>query len=299
MFGNVPLRRTGRFAGLAGPLMVLPCVGLLLVFAYWPLVRGIALSLYDTDLLGDPTRFVGGAHYVDLITDPDLRQALFATMTIAGLSVGLSVGGALAAVLPLRRAARRPRAVVSLLLSMPFAYSAAAASAVFAGLFAPAVGTLNEVLARIGIAGPEWLGSPVWAVVAVSIATAWYEFGFAFLVLLAAITQLDQSVIEAAALDGASGLRLARSVIVPMLRPSLIFLLVTQAISGLQVFTQVQVLTRGGPAGATSTLVYELYQRAFGEAMPQVGSASALAVFLLLLVVAITAIQFRVVRKWA
>ncbi|MEV6947718.1 sugar ABC transporter permease [Streptomyces sp. NPDC051172] len=279
--------------------MVLPCVGLLLVFAYWPVLRGIVLSLYDTDLLGDPTRFVGLAHYADVVADPDLRRALLATGMIAGLSVLLSVGGALAAALPLRQAARKPRAVVSVLLSLPFAFSAAASAAVFAGLFAPAVGTLNQILADIGVDGPQWLQSPTWAVLSISIATAWYEFGFAFLVLLAALTQLDQEVIEAAALDGASGLRLAWSVIIPMLRPSLVFLLVTQTVSGLQVFTQVQVLTRGGPAGATSTLVYELYQRAFGEALPQIGSASTLAVVLLVLVLAITAIQFRVLRRWA
>ncbi|MFI9760668.1 carbohydrate ABC transporter permease [Streptomyces sp. NPDC051963] len=300
MLGNVPLRIGRRLRGrLAGPLMVLPCVALLLVFAYWPVVRGVVLSLYDTDLLGDPTVFVGAAHYLDLFTNPDLRRALFATGVIAGLSVVLSVGGALAAALPLRRAAAKPRAVVSVVLSIPFAYSAAASAAVFAGLFAPAVGTLNEVLAHLGVNGPEWLRSPGWAVLAISVATAWYEFGFAFLVLLAALTQLDESVIEAAALDGASGLRMARSVIIPMLRPSLVFLLVTQTISGLQVFTQVQVLTRGGPAGSTSTLVYELYKRAFGEALPQVGTASTLAVVLLLLVLAITALQFRALRRWA
>lgn len=289
----------GRRRALAAPLMALPCVVLLLVFAYWPVLRGVALSLYGTDLLGNPSRFVGVAHYLDMVTDPDMRRALLTTGAIAGLSVLLSVGGALAAALPLRRAARRPRAVVSVLLSLPFAYSAAASAAVFAGLLAPAVGTLNQVLAHVGVTGPQWLQSPAWAVISVSLATAWYEFGFAFLVLLAALSQLDQSVIEAAALDGASGLRLARSVIIPMLRPSLVFLLVTQTISGLQVFTQVQVLTRGGPAGATSTLVYELYQRAFGEALPQVGTASALAVVLLALVLLITTLQFRVLRRWA
>ncbi|MFJ9210850.1 carbohydrate ABC transporter permease [Streptomyces sp. NPDC102264] len=279
--------------------MVLPCVGLLLVFAYWPVVRGVVLGLYDTDLLGEPSRFVGVEHYVDLVADPELRRALLATGAIAGLSVLLSVGGALAAALPLRRAARTPRAVVSVLLSLPFAFSAAASAAVFAGLFAPAVGTLNQMLAQLGVDGPQWLQSPTWAIISISIATAWYEFGFALLVLLAALSRLDQEVIEAAALDGASGARLAWSVIIPMLRPSLVFLLVTQTINGLQVFTQVQVLTRGGPSGATSTLVYELYQRAFGEALPQIGSASALAVVLLALVLVITAIQFRVLRRWA
>lgn len=284
---------------LAGPAMVAPAVALLLVFAYWPVLRGVFLSLHGSDLLGNPTRFVGADNYVHLVTDPELARALLTTCLFTGTSVVLAVGGALAAALPLRRAARRPRAVVSVLLSLPFAYSSAAASAVFAGLFAPAVGTINGLLVRIGISGPRWLESPVWAVAGVSIATAWYEFGFAFLVLLAALTQLDQQVLEAAALDGASGLRTAWSVIIPMIRPSLLFLVVTQTITGLQVFTQVQVLTRGGPAGATSTLVYELYQRAFGEALPDFGSASALALALLVLVLLVTAAQFLVARRSA
>ncbi|MFE2942053.1 carbohydrate ABC transporter permease [Streptomyces sp. NPDC059255] len=279
--------------------MALPCLALLLTFAYWPVLRSAVLSLYGTDLLGNPTRFVGADHYVELVTDPALRRVLLTTGVIAALSVLLSVGGALAAALLLRRAGRRPRAVLSVVLSLPFAYSAAAASAVFAGLFAPAVGTVNELLAGLGLGGPPWLQSPVWAVLSVSVATAWYEFGFAFLVLLAALTQLDREVLEAAALDGASELRTAWSVIIPMLRPTLVFLVVTGTISGLQVFTQVQVLTRGGPAGATSTLVHELYRRAFGEALPDFGSASALALVLLALVVLITAVQFRVLRRSA
>ncbi|MEV7871057.1 sugar ABC transporter permease [Streptomyces sp. NPDC088124] len=279
--------------------MALPCLALLLAFAYWPVLRSAVLSLYGTDLLGNPTRFVGADHYVELVTDPALRRVLLTTGVIAALSVLLSVGGALAAALLLRRTGRRPRAVLSVLLSLPFAYSAAAASAVFAGLFAPAVGTVNELLAGLGLGGPPWLQSPVWAVLSVSVATAWYEFGFAFLVLLAALTQLDREVLEAAALDGASELRTAWSVIIPMLRPTLVFLVVTGTISGLQVFTQVQVLTRGGPAGATSTLVHELYRRAFGEALPDFGSASALALVLLALVVLITAVQFRVLRRSA
>ena len=279
--------------------MILPCLGLLAVFAYWPIVRGVLLSLYGSDLLGNPTRFIGLRNYADLVSDPLTRRALLTTAVITALSVTLAVGGALAAALALRRAARRPRAVVSMLLSLPFAYSAAAASAVFAGLFAPAVGTINEVLANVGIGGPGWLASPFWAVVSISIATAWYEFGFAFLVLLAALKQIDQEIIEAAALDGASEVRTAWSMIIPVISPSLLFLVVTQTISGLQLFTQVQVLTRGGPAGATSTLVYELYQRAFGEALPRYGSASTLALVLLVLVLTITAVQFLLLRRSA
>jgi len=105
-------------------------------------------------------------------------------------------------------------------------------------------------------------------------------------------------VLEAAALDGAGELRTAWAVVVPALRPSLLFLIVTQTVTGLQIFTQVQVITKGGPGDATHTIVYELYKRAFGEGLPQYGIASSLALLLLVAVVAITTAQFRLTRSW-
>jgi sn-glycerol 3-phosphate transport system permease protein len=273
--------------------MVAPCLVLLGVFTYRPVLRGVQLSLYSSDLLGRPTRFVGTRNYAQLVTDPAQRHVVMVTVAIAALSTTLATGGALAAALPLRWTGRRSRRAVSVVLSLPFACSAAAASAVFAGLFAPAVGTANTLLAELGVAGPPWLQSPGWALLAICLATAWYEFGFAFLVLLAALGTLDESVLEAAALDGAGPWRAGVSVIVPMLRPSLRFLVVTQVISGLQIVTQVQVLTRGGPAGSTSTLVYELYRRAFGDGVPDYGAASTLALVIMVLVLAIGAVTFR------
>jgi sn-glycerol 3-phosphate transport system permease protein len=277
--------------------MVLPCVVLLLVFAYRPVLRSAQLSLYASDLVGNPSRFVGLQNYLALVNDPDLRRMLLVTLTITVLSTAIATGGALATALPLRSAQRRCGAVLSVLLSLPFAYSAAAASAAFAGLFAPAVGVLNETLIRVGVDGPAWLQSPGWAVVSIALATAWYEFGFAFLVLLAALQALDPDVLEAAALDGAGPWRTASSIIVPGVAPSLLFLVVTQTISGLQTFTQVQILTRGGPSGSTSTIVHELYRRAFGQGVPDYGSASTIALTLLVLVLAVTVMQFRVLDR--
>ncbi len=273
--------------------MIAPCLVLLAVFAYRPVLRSLQLSLFSSDLLGRPTRFVGAHNYQQLIADPEQSHAVLVTVVIAALSTVLATGGGLVAVLPLRWTGRRGRRVAALVLSLPFAYSAAAASAVFAGLFAPAVGTINGLLGRLGVAGPPWLQSPGWALLAICLTTAWYEFGFAFLVLLAASGSLDESVLEAAALDGAGPWRAARSVIVPMLRPSLQFLVVTQVITGLQLVTQVQVLTRGGPAGSTSTLVYELYRRAFGDGVPDYGSASTLALMIMLLVLVVTGLAVR------
>lgn len=273
--------------------MVAPCLLLLGVFTVRPVLRTVQLSLHASDLLGRPTRFVGVQNYVDLVTEPAQRHVILTTATVAAVSTALATGGALLAAVPLRWSGRRERRLTSVILSLPFAYSAAAASAVFAGLFAPVVGTANTVLARVGINGPPWLQSPWWALLAICLATAWYEFGFSFLVLLAAMGTLEESVLEAAALDGAGPWRSTTSVIVPMLRPSLQFLVVTQLISGLQIVTQVQVLTRGGPAGSTSTLVYELYRRAFGNGVPDYGSASTLALTIMLLVLLVMVVAFR------
>ncbi|WP_137979119.1 ABC transporter permease subunit [Streptomyces violaceusniger] len=297
MCGNVPpLKRAGPRRPRLGPWLTVPTLLLIAVFLYWPLGRGIWLSTRGTDLLGNPTRSVGFANYTQLLTDPASRRVLLTTLTLTVASVAMATAGALAAVLPLRRriAGRR---LFQLVFSLPFAYSAASASACFAGLFAPSVGTLNHVLAKLGYEGPPWLQSPGWAMLCVALATAWYEFGFAVLVLTAAVRNLPSEVLEAAELDGASGPRLVRSVILPLISPSLFFLAVTQTISGLQIFTQVQVLTRGGPSDATTTLVVELYRRAFGGGVPDYGRASAIAVVLLALVLLVTAVQFLVLNR--
>jgi sn-glycerol 3-phosphate transport system permease protein len=297
VIGNVPHRRWS--GGPAGLLLCLPCLVVLAVFVYWPTIRTAYLSLHSTDLFGRPTRFVGGANFAALVTDPALRQVLVTTLVVAALSTALATGAALAAALLLRTATPRGGRIASLVLSLPFAYSTAAASATFAALFSPAVGVIAQLCTSFtGGPGPGWLTNPFWAVAAIVVATAWYEFGFTLLVLLAALSRLDREVLEAAALDGAGELRTAWAVVVPALRPSLLFVVVTQTVTGLQIFTQVQVITKGGPGNATHTIVYELYQRAFGEGLPQYGIASSLALLLLVAVVAITAAQFRLTRSW-
>lgn len=270
---------------------------LLLVFAYWPVLRSAWLSLHGSDLLGRPTRFVGLDNIAQLVLDPALRSVLLTTVVMAAASTALATSAAVLAALLLRRAAARARGAVSLVLSLPFAYSAAAASATFAGLLAPSSGIADRLLAAAGVSGPGWLTEPAWAVASVSVTTAWYEFGFAFLVMLAAVSQLDPAPLEAAALDGAGEWRSNLAIVLPALRPSILFVVVTQTISGLQVFTQVAVLTGGGPGSSTHTLVYELYQRAFGGGLPQYGVASALGLLLLVLVGLVSAAQMRLGRE--
>ncbi|WP_063765796.1 carbohydrate ABC transporter permease [Streptomyces cellulosae] len=282
---------TGRGTGV-GPWLAVPGLALLVVFVFRPLVRTLQLSTYASDLIGNPTRFVGLDNYVSLLTDSDFLHTVTISIVIALLGMVLATVGALCAALLLRRRLLGG-GIFNLIFSLPFAYSAASASAVFAGLFAPSVGVLNIILGEFGVGGPHWLADPVTAVWSIAIATAWYEFGFAFLVLTAAVRDVPPEVVEAAQMDGAGGFRLAARILVPIMRPSILFLVVTQTITGLQSFAQIQVLTRGGPAGATTTLVYRLYQLAFGNGTPDFGRASVIAIILILIVTAITALQFR------
>jgi len=210
--------------------------------------------------------------------------------------MAMSVGISLLCVLLLRRWIPG-RGLFQVVFSLPFAYSAASASAIFFGLFAPSVGAINILLANIGLAGVPWLEEPGWAIISIAVTTAWYESGFAFLVLVAAMRNIPEEVIEAAALDGASGLRLSWSVLIPLMRPSLFFLFVTQTIAGLQTFTQVYVLTRGGPSGSTTTLVYQLYQLAFGQGLPDFGRASVIGTFLVIVIAVVTVIQFKIANR--
>jgi sn-glycerol 3-phosphate transport system permease protein len=269
-----------------------PAVLLLGVFVLRPLVRTADLSFYASDIIGNPTRFVGLENYVELLTDPGFLRVTVTTIVIALLGTALATVSALGAALLLRRGLPGG-AFFSIVLSLPFAYSAASASAVFAGLFAPSVGILNVVLGGVGIDGPAWLSEPVAAIGAVSVATGWYEFGFAFLVLTAAVRAVPPEVIEAAQLDGAGGWRLAARILIPIMRPSILFLTVTGTISGLQTFAQIQVLTRGGPGGATTTFVFQLFQLAFGNGTPDFGRASVVAIVLVVIVTAVTILQFR------
>src|SRR5204862_167867 len=140
-------------------------------------------------------------------------------------------------------------------------------------LRSPSLGLLNYLLSRVGLHGPEWLIQPTTAIIAVSITTIWLTLGTNIIVLLSGLQGVPEEIYEAARLDGARGLRMFTRITVPMVSPSLFFLLVVDTVAVLQSFTQIHLLTRGGPVDATRTLVYSIYLDAFQNF--QFGFASA------------------------
>ncbi|GAA2143485.1 sugar ABC transporter permease [Kitasatospora kazusensis] len=271
----------------------------LLVFALfigYPLVRTLYLSTHANDLFGAPSRYVGLRHYTDLLGSSEFHQTLVTTALFVLLTVVPGVVGALALVLLLESRIRGVRALRSA-FALPFAFSVASASVVFSVLYNPASGVLNGLLSHLGAAPVGWLTDQRYALLSVGAATVWMTLGYNVLVLSAGVGAIPPEITEAARLDGAAGRRLARSVTVPLLGPHLFFLIVVSTINALQSFGQIHILTKGGPDGATRTLVYSVYEKAFAYGSSDFGTASAQAVVLLVVVLACAGVQFGVLER--
>jgi sn-glycerol 3-phosphate transport system permease protein len=183
------------------------------------------------------------------------------------------------------------------LLTSPLVVSVSAASVAFAAMLSPANGLVNSVITRFGGTAVPWLTSTQWAFGSVITVTVWGSLGFTVLLLLGAFGAIDNDVIEAAHLDGAGPVRTLWSISLPLVTPTLFFIVVTGAVEALTTFGQIQILTGGGPANSTSTLVYTIYQAAFGAGSANFGIAAAVGVVLFLLVLALSLVQFGILEK--
>ena len=288
-------RRRVRESGVA-LLFLAPSVVLFGLFTFWPLVRTFVLGFYGNDIVGRPTLFVGTRQYEQLLASPALRDTLIATALFALLTVvpSLLLGLVLALLLQARIAAI---GVFRTLLATPFAFSVATASVIFAIFYNPGVGVFNGFLQLLHLPPVGWLTNPSTALPSVAVASVWLQLGYDVLVLSAGLQAIPDEVYEAARLDGARGPALLRHVTLPLLTPSLFFLLVVTTIISLQSFGQIHILTRGGPANATTTLVYAIYYNSFAFGNSNFGLSSAMAVVLFAVVVAITAVQFGLLER--
>ena len=286
-------RRANRFkAALEGYLYLAPTLIILTIFVFAPVVTSFTLSLNRIAPFGGKMRFVGLENYTRLLTDPDYWQILLQTILfiLGTVPTGLFLAVLLAIALsyPLKHLTGLHR----LLIFVPVVISSAVAGVLFKWLYHPVVGYLNYWLTFIGIEeGPNWLASKQWALIAIIIVTVWKEFGFNVIIALAGVQNIDNSFYDAAKVDGANAWQRIRHITLPLLSPTLFFLLIINVIQSFQVFGQIHVLTQGGPGQATTTLVYSIFFDAF-VGTPQRGIASAQAYLLALMVIAMSIIQF-------
>ncbi|MGH3491888.1 MAG: carbohydrate ABC transporter permease [Sciscionella sp.] len=280
---------------LLGFAFILPAAAGLGVFVIFPLFQAVFLSTRGTDLLGNPVRSVGLANFAQLFT-AEFGTVLLHTLIFTAIVVTVGVGLPLALAVPMSQRLPGMR-VFRTLFSLPFAYSASAASVVWLLMLDPSMSPVNWVLRLVGLNPPGWTTQSGWALLTVSGITVWMVSGFNLLVIAAGLAGVDEEVLEAARIDGATGSRNFISVVLPMISPSVFFVIVTTTLTALQALGQVQVTTDGGPNGATQTLVYSIYNNAFEYGHNNYGLASAQGLVLLVVGILLAAIQFGVIEK--
>lgn len=283
-------------ATLEGYLYLAPTLIILGVFVFLPVFTSFTMSLNRTAPFGSRQIFVGLNNYARLLTDPEywgiIWTTLLFTLGVVPTSLVLAVVLAVALAYPVRHL----RSLHRLLIFVPVVISSAVAGVLFKWLYHPVVGYINYWLSLVGVDGPDWLTAKEWALLAVIIATVWKELGFNVIIALAGVQAIEQTYYDAARVDGANSWQRFLHITLPLLSPTLFFLLIMNVIHSFESFAQIHVLTEGGPGQATTTLVYSIYYDAF-EGTPQRGIASAQAYLLALMVVLISYFQFRFLNK--
>ncbi len=274
---------------LLGYLLVLPAVTTFAVFAFYPLVKVVWIGMHETPPFPNlPARFVGLSQYGNVLGSTTFEHALITTLIFCALTVpaGLGLGMALA----LLAHQRLPGiGIFRTIFSSTVATSTAVASVIFFTLLDPEVGILAYWFGTTG--GTGILGSPTWALPAVSLVTTWANLGFTFILMSAALQSLPEDVLEAASVDGSSPAYRFFHVTLPLLSPSVFLAAIVATIGSFQAFGQIDILTGGGPGDHTTTLMYAIYLAAFQNG--DSGQAAVIAVALFGIIVLLTALQFR------
>jgi len=258
------------------------------LFLVIPVILVIILSLTQWNLLTQ-IRWVGFSNYANIFRFDGFGHSLLVTAYYVLLNIPAQTVIALGLALLLNN--RLPgSAFVRVVAVLPFLATPVAMSVVWTWFFDPTNGIVNQMLAHVGITGPAWLSDSATAMPIVAFANIWQYVGYNMLFFLAGLQAIPLSLYEAAAIDGAGKIAQFRRVTLPLLRPALLFVLVTGVIGSFQVFDTAYVLTAGGPGNATNVANLNIYNTAFQGF--RIGEASAMSVILFLVILAVTVLQF-------
>ncbi|ACE98621.1 sn-glycerol-3-phosphate ABC transporter permease UgpA [Rhodopseudomonas palustris] len=275
-------------------LLVLPQLVVVLVFFYWPAVQAVIQSFLLQDAFGLSTVFVWFDNYRELLEQPDYFDAIIRTFVfsfaIALSSLSLALLLAVMADRPLRGST-----FYRTMLIWPYAVAPPVVGVLWVFMLNPSLGVIAHGLRALGVDWNPLLDGDQAALLIV-LAAAWKQISYNFLFFLAGLQAIPSSVIEAAAIDGARPMRRFWTIIFPLLSPTIFFLMIVNVVYAFfDTFGIIDTMTRGGPAKATETLVYKVYQD--GLLGSNLGSSAAQSVILMAIVIALTAIQFRFVER--
>lgn len=264
-----------------------------LIFFLLPLSASLYLSFTNWNSLVPP-RWIGWANYTHLFArDPLFLKTLLNTFVFTASAVGIGVPASLLLAQVFSRS--RFQALWRSIYSLPMVTNVIAVGFIWWFVLADPWGVLNRLLALVGIAGPAWLNDPSTAMITVAMVFVWMHLGQNMLLFSAGLGTIDESLHEAARIDGASEARIFWSVTLPLLRPTILFVLVTSIITAISYFALILVLTEGGPVNSTNVSALYIYGMAFTDL--RLGRASAAAYVLLVLIFLISLVQLRVLRR--
>lgn len=269
---------------------LIPSLLVFSVFLFYPFFKTIYLSLYKTDKMGLPKKFVGMENYRKLLTSTSFYNSLLVTLifvlivVIGSMSLGL-IGAVLC-----NKAFPGIR-VFSTAYALPMAIASSSAAMIFKIMLHPSVGIVNKLLGL----SINWISDPRYALICVAVLTAWLNSGINFLYFSAGLSNIDETIYERASVDGANEWQKFYRLTLPGLSPILFYTLVVNIIQAFQSFGQVKILTQGGPGESTNLIVYSIYRDAFFNF--KFGNAAAQSIILFLIIMCLTLVMFKIEKK--
>jgi multiple sugar transport system permease protein len=276
-------------------LFLAPALMVIGVFFALPVLGALVLSFTDYDLyaLADPhnVRFVGLHNYLALLQRPLFWAALGHTVYFVAVAVPLSMAVSLGGALLLNSPLARAQAFFRTALFAPVVTTVVAVAIIWRYLFNTKYGVVNALLGALGVDPVDWLGDPHWAMPTIIVFAAWKNFGYNMIIFLAGLQAIPPALYEAARIDGASAWRQFRHITWPMLRPTLLMVAILTVSGYFQLFAEPYVMTEGGPLQSTVSVLYLMYDEGF--TWWNLGSASAVAFALFVVMFAVTALMLR------
>lgn len=276
-------------------LFLIPALVPFIVFWFWPMIYSFYISLTDWDFMTPNYNMVGLQNYANLIHDRAFYQVLWNTLYFSvGTVVPTIIGGLVLALMLNEKF--KGNYIYQLVLFSPWVTPTVAVSIVWSWIFEPRVGIANLILTFFHLPALQWTSSTTWAMPAIIIVTVWKGMGWSMIFYLGALKKLPKELYESASLDGATSWRKFLNITVPLISPTTFFLVIITMIEALQAYDQIQVMTQGGPAGSTRTILYMYYQAAFEQF--NMGQATAVATVLITITALLSFLQFKLSKKW-
>ncbi|MEG0297366.1 MAG: sugar ABC transporter permease [Clostridium sp.] len=277
-------------------LFLLPTIIVFSLFMFYPIIKTIYLSFFDWNMISPNMEFVGLENYTEILASSEFWQSALNTVLYIALLLVMNFAIPYGVAYVLAHQVKKFKGFYRSALFMPSIISTVVGSLIFLWLFNPVSGPIAEILGNFGVESPSWLKTDGLVIVILTLVIVWKSFGYNLIILLSGILDVPTDIIEAAKLENLSNTQIFFRIVLPMTSSTALFVLTTTIVFGLQyVFVPINVLTQGGPDGASTNLVYSIYQ--YGFNFFQTGKASALAVITSVIFFVLMAIKFKVLEK--